>query len=201
MAPWAQRQCSLHVLSETGQFLVQHFTWLCVHGKIAFIRAWQIPSLLFVPLEDVSTVSKWGVVIFLSLSHKTSAGELKGGEFLRIIGSDRWKQLLQGCRLSAMGRGQARQAAGSQPRSAIPPSKQHVLASFLISQGFHLHTTADLLPAACSTHSTVEKLRAGDPPCSTPYAGWPAHRLGFPSEPLQRQGQGAVSVLALEKLW
>lgn len=53
-----------------------------VHGKFDFIRTWEIPSLLFVPLEDVSAVSKRGVVIFLSLSHKTSAGELKGGEFL-----------------------------------------------------------------------------------------------------------------------
>lgn len=57
-----------------------------MHGKFAFIRAWQIPSLLLVPLKDVSTVSKMGVVIFLNLSHKTSAGGLKGGEFLQVIG-------------------------------------------------------------------------------------------------------------------
>lgn len=73
------------MLIETGQFLTLQSMGLWVHGKFVFIRAWQIPSLLLVPLEDLSTVSKMGVVIFLNPSHKTSAGGLKGGEILRVI--------------------------------------------------------------------------------------------------------------------
>lgn len=58
--------------------------------KVCLYKGMANSSLLPVPLEDLSTVSKMGVVIFLNPSHKTSAGRLKGREILRVIHGGRW---------------------------------------------------------------------------------------------------------------
>lgn len=98
----------------TGNWTIQG------HGKFLrhFLCHWKICPVR--PGGDV--------VIFLSLSHGTSAGGPKGRQ---IISSDGWERPLQHRGLSPVGGDGAEQAAGSQPSLAIAASKQLACSSCL----------------------------------------------------------------------